>query len=135
LELLIATGVLVWAPFIWATPAGKHVSIPPYLAVHLPCILTGVWLKWRGAGTPPKSGLFRTQKLGNLMIWIGIGAWVPYFLIKSALEPGPLPDHPPEQHFRWYISAVERWNVRVEIMCGVAGYRCIDTSLLSGSVT
>jgi hypothetical protein len=36
----------------------------------------------------PKSGLFRTQKLGNLMILIGIGGWVPYFLIKAALEPG-----------------------------------------------
>jgi hypothetical protein len=88
LELLIATVALIWAPFIWATATGKHVSIPLYLAVHLSCILTDVWLKWRGAGTPPKSGLFQTQKLGNLMIWMGIGAWVPYFLIKIALEPG-----------------------------------------------
>lgn len=68
-----------------------------------------------------------------------------------------LPEHPPERHFRWYIGAIEyhrevspapppsddsreksiaiaieRWNVRAEIMCSVCGDHCIDTSWLSG---
>jgi hypothetical protein len=85
-RLLIATGVSVWVPFIWATAAGKHVSILPYLAVHLPCILAGAWLKKRNTDLLPRSDLSRTQKLGNLLLLIGIGAWVPYFLIKNTLE-------------------------------------------------
>jgi len=85
-KLFITTGVLVWVPFIGVTLLGKSVSILPYLAVHLPFILTGVWLKRRVAGQRPASKPTQALRLSNLLFLIGIGVWLPYFLFKYPLR-------------------------------------------------
>jgi hypothetical protein len=80
----------VWAPFIIASLSGKHVSILPYLAIHLPCILVGTWLKrqYKEVGAlEPATGVSLQIRISNLLIDIGIATWVPYLLIKNLLNP------------------------------------------------
>lgn len=80
----------MWVPFIVASLSGKHVSILPYLAIHLPCILVGTWLKrqYKEVGAlEPAAGVSLQIRISNLLIGIGIVTWVPYLLIKNLLNP------------------------------------------------
>ncbi len=80
----------MWVPFILASLSGKHVSILPYLAIHLPCILVGTWLKreYKEVGAlEPAADVSLQIRVSNILIGIGIAAWVPYLLIKNLLIP------------------------------------------------
>ncbi len=89
-KVLIWVGVLVWAPFIVASLSGKQASILPYLAIHLPCILAGTWLKKQykeDGDVEPVTRVSLQKKISNLLIGIGIAIWLPYLLVKNLLNP------------------------------------------------
>jgi hypothetical protein len=87
-KLFIAVGVLAWIPYILKELRGYEASLWPYLAVHLTFVISGSWLKRRATVDGARPVSERNRKLSLYLFIIGIGAWVPYFLIKQTLDPG-----------------------------------------------
>jgi len=82
---LIWLGVLAWLPYLYLLASGMDPSIYPFLSVHLLGILGGTRL--RAAADPEK----RTkkhhplQRVGRIMIILGVIVWVPYIYQKNVL--------------------------------------------------
>jgi hypothetical protein len=82
---LIWLGVLAWLPFLYLLASGKDPSIYPFLSVHLLGVLGGTRLR---AATDPEKRTKRhhpLQRVGRIMIILGVIAWVPYIYQKSLL--------------------------------------------------
>jgi hypothetical protein len=88
-NVLVAIGVLAWAPFLAALAAGIRLSILPFLAVHLIGVFTGAWLR---RNADEAEGLARRQDrfsrrvhLSKILIYLGVLAWAPYFYLEQTL--------------------------------------------------
>lgn len=90
-KVLIIMGVLAWAPFAILSIAGAKPPILPFLAVHLTGVIGGSQL--RRMGRPDGTKRKRRQRLGHILIFLGVLAWVPYFyqkqVLDTAIEVGP----------------------------------------------
>jgi hypothetical protein len=94
--LLIALGVLAWAPFIYLVATGRLVSILPFLAAHLAGVLGGEWLRSsanRMQGLSASKHGQRRRVVSTVLIYLGVLAWAPYFyldrIIGQDVQMGP----------------------------------------------
>lgn len=83
-NILVGLGVAVWIPYLLSVSAEKHLSIAPFLGLHLALVLGGVRFK----RTPQdriasKRGL--RQVIGVAMVIAGVLVWLPYLYAKHIL--------------------------------------------------
>ncbi|MBI4236209.1 MAG: hypothetical protein HY688_02480 [Chloroflexi bacterium] len=76
--LLIMLGVLVWLPFVVLLVRGDDPPFFLFLPLHLAGVLTGAYLRRGRRGHVP-----RVRRVGNILIIVGVAAWVPYFGLKA----------------------------------------------------
>lgn len=78
--ILIVLGVAAWAPFFYLLSTGREVSIFPFLAAHLVGVLSGAWLRSRGARETAGADI-NFRWVSRMLIYLGVLAWVPYFYL------------------------------------------------------
>ena len=88
--ILIALGVLAWAPFIYLTANGRPASIWPFLGAHLVGVLTGEWLRdsaRRLEGLAADDPATQRRKLiSTIMIYVGVLTMVTYVVLTRVLK-------------------------------------------------
>lgn len=86
--LLIAMGVLAWAPYFYGLAQGGDPLLLPYLMVHLTGVLSGAWLRRRAARGTARSRTRGRITAARTLVILGILAWAPYFYLTrvAALE-------------------------------------------------
>jgi hypothetical protein len=80
-SVLIILGVLAWAPFFYLLSTGNDPSIFPFLAAHLTGVLSGGWLRSRGAASNAKDESRNLRLTSTVLIYLGVLAWAPYFYL------------------------------------------------------
>ncbi len=81
---MIVIGVLAWVPFAFLSITGAKPPILPFLLVHLTGVVGGSQL--RRLDQPEQTERKRRQRLGHILIFLGVLAWVPYFYQKQVLD-------------------------------------------------
>lgn len=84
--VLIGLGVAAWIPYVVLLLAGAEISFLPFLGLHLAGVLSGAWLRSRATRSLAMGKPHRRRGLvGRILIYLGILAWVPYFVLQQAL--------------------------------------------------
>lgn len=76
-RILIWLGVLAWVPYLVIVLSGNHVSIFPFLAVHLVGVIGGVRLRGRRS-TERQTLNPGLRRISWTLIYLGVLAWAPY---------------------------------------------------------
>lgn len=86
-NVLIVLGVAAWLPFFWQLALGAAPPLLPYLAAHLTGVLSGAWLRSRRRPSASSDRLGRRRVLlSQVLIYLGILAWAPYFYLTRVAE-------------------------------------------------
>ena len=81
---MVAVGVAVWPAWGAWFLAGDAPSVGWPLAVHLALVVPGGAIL--RAHRPPEARRSRGRRLGEVLILLGVAAWVPYFLLGGEDE-------------------------------------------------